>query len=170
LSSTYLILSGSCLIGLTIRAIYEVLKKDGHVDPENKPLFIVVFVAMCTMLASWPFMCPRDPWRIMLPDVFTWIGFASIAVALALAFGGLLQLRGLENIDHLVTNGLYSRVRHPMYVGFILWIVGWVVCYGRHAARSSAWRASATSSTGGTWRNQHWNRDTERTVEQRGFE
>jgi protein-S-isoprenylcysteine O-methyltransferase Ste14 len=33
----------------------------------------------------------------------------------------------VENIDHLVTTGLFSRIRHPMYAGFILWIVGWVV-------------------------------------------
>lgn len=44
------------------------------------------------------------------------------ALALVLAIGGLVQLRGLENIDHLVTTGLYSRIRHPMYVGFILFL------------------------------------------------
>jgi protein-S-isoprenylcysteine O-methyltransferase Ste14 len=130
MDNTYLILVGLCLLGLTIRTGYEALKKAGRVDPENKPLFFVVFVAMCTMLASWPFMCPRDPWRITVPGVVRWIGLLAVAVALALAFGGLVLLRGLENIDHLVTTGLYSKLRHPMYAGFILWIVGWVVCYG----------------------------------------
>lgn len=52
------------------------------------------------------------------------------AAGLVLAIGGLIQLRGLENIDHLVTTGLYARLRHPMYAGFILWIVGWVVAFG----------------------------------------
>jgi protein-S-isoprenylcysteine O-methyltransferase Ste14 len=52
------------------------------------------------------------------------------AAGAALAIGGVLQLRGLENIDHLVTTGLYSRLRHPMYAGFVLWIGGWVVAYG----------------------------------------
>jgi protein-S-isoprenylcysteine O-methyltransferase Ste14 len=36
----------------------------------------------------------------------------------------------VENIDHLVTSGLFSRIRHPMYTGFILWILGWVFFYG----------------------------------------
>jgi protein-S-isoprenylcysteine O-methyltransferase Ste14 len=40
------------------------------------------------------------------------------------------QLRGLENIDHLVTSGLFRRIRHPMYVAFILWIVGWSAYQG----------------------------------------
>ena len=39
-------------------------------------------------------------------------------------------MRGLENIDHLATNGLFSKIRHPMYAGFMLWIMGWVVFYG----------------------------------------
>jgi protein-S-isoprenylcysteine O-methyltransferase Ste14 len=40
------------------------------------------------------------------------------------------QLNGVENIDHLVTTGRFSRVRHPMYVGFILWILGWSAYQG----------------------------------------
>ena len=59
-----------------------------------------------------------------------WIGFGAAAAGAALAVGGLLQLRGLENIDHLVTTGLYSRLRHPMYAGFVLWIGGWVMAHG----------------------------------------
>jgi len=51
-------------------------------------------------------------------------------VALVLAVGGLVQLRGVEHIDHLVTTGLFSRIRHPMYAGFVLWIVGWATSYG----------------------------------------
>jgi len=32
--------------------------------------------------------------------------------------------------DGLVTTGLFRRVRHPMYVGFALWIVGWSAYQG----------------------------------------
>ena len=130
MDGTYLIVAGLCLVGLMIRTTYESLKERGRVDTENKALFGVVFLGMVVMLVSWPVMCPRDPWRIDLPDVARWIGLGAAALALALAMGGLVQLRGLENIDHLVTTGLYSRLRHPMYAGFILWIAGWVVCYG----------------------------------------
>ncbi len=44
--------------------------------------------------------------------------------------GALAQLRGVENVDHLVTTGLFSRLRHPMYTGFILWILGWATFHG----------------------------------------
>ena len=127
MDSTYLLVAGLCLCCLATRTSYELLKKAGKVDAENRALFVVVFVAMCAMLISWPVMCPRDPWRIAVPSIVRWLGLGMATAALALALGGLVQLRGVENIDHLVTTGLFSRIRHPMYAGFILWIVGWVM-------------------------------------------
>jgi protein-S-isoprenylcysteine O-methyltransferase Ste14 len=53
-----------------------------------------------------------------------------LVVGLVIAFGALIQLKGLENVKHLVTTGLYSKLRHPMYYGFILWILGWAIYYG----------------------------------------
>ena len=132
--STYFLVAGVCLLGLAIRTSYELLKKAGRVDPKSTAVFSVVFAAMCLMLASWPVMCPLDPWRIALPGAVRGIGLGLVTAALALAVGGLVQLRGLENIDHLVTTGLYSRIRHPMYTGFILFIAGWVVRYGASAS------------------------------------
>jgi protein-S-isoprenylcysteine O-methyltransferase Ste14 len=127
---TYLFVAGLCLISLAIRTGYELLKKVGRVDTNNRAVFAVVFVAMCLMLLSWPVMCRRDPWRIAVPYVARWISLGVLVAAPGMAIGGMLQLRGVENIDHLVTTGLFSRLRHSMYVGFILWIVGWVVRYG----------------------------------------
>ena len=132
--TTYLIVAGLCLVGLMIRTSYELLKQAGRLGTKNKVIFALVFVAMCAMLASWPVMCPLDPWRILCPGIVEWIGGGMVTAALALMIGGLTQLRGLENIDHLVTTGLFSRLRHPMYVGFVLWIGGWVVCYGAVAS------------------------------------
>jgi protein-S-isoprenylcysteine O-methyltransferase Ste14 len=131
---TYLLFASLCLIGLAIRTIYELLKKAGRVDTKNTAIFALVFVGMCVMLTSWPVLCPRDPWRIAFPGVLRWAGLGILATGFALAIGGLVQLRGLENINHLVTTGLYSRIRHPMYTGFILWIAGWVIRYGAVAS------------------------------------
>ena len=130
MDSTYFLVVGLCLIGLAIRTSYERLKKAGRVDITNTVIFYVVFAAMCVMLASWPAMCSLDPWRFVFPGAVQWIGLGVVASALALSIGGLVQLRGLENVDHLVTTGLFSRIRHPMYSGFILWIFGWVMRCG----------------------------------------
>jgi protein-S-isoprenylcysteine O-methyltransferase Ste14 len=75
-------------------------------------------------------MCAIDPYSMDLPDTIRTIGLILLLAGLALAFTALFQLRGVENIDHLVTTGLFSLIRHPMYTGFILWIVGWSVYHG----------------------------------------
>ncbi len=131
---TYLVVAGLCLAGVTVRTSYERLKKSGRVTTSHKAVFPVVFVAMSVMLASWPFMSALDPWRIAVAGGVRGVGLGAVAVGAMLAIGGLLQLRGLENIDHLVTTGLYSRLGHPMYAGFVLWIAGWVVAYGAVAS------------------------------------
>ena len=53
-----------------------------------------------------------------------------VTVLPVLFLAGLIQLRGVENIDHLVTTGFFAGVRHPMYLGFTLWILGWAVFWG----------------------------------------
>jgi protein-S-isoprenylcysteine O-methyltransferase Ste14 len=128
------ILAALCLAGLAIRTVYEILKQAGKTDTKSKPVFALVFAGMCLMLLSWPLMTPVDPLPFDLPDPVRGLGLALLIMGLGLAAGGLLQLRGLENIDHLVDTGLFARLRHPMYTGFILWILGWIVFSGGTAS------------------------------------
>jgi len=113
------------LLCLTTRTTYELLKKSGRANSKSKILFFVIFAAMCLLWICWFAMCPLDPWRLDLPDPLRWIAFGIFVVGWGLALGALFQLRGLENIDHLITSGLFSIIRHPMYAGFMLWIIGW---------------------------------------------
>lgn len=136
MDATFAVTAALCLSGLAIRTTYEVRKKAGTVDTTNRAVFALVFVAMCVMLASWPILAPRDPWRLPVPGAMRWLGLGALLAALALEVGALLQLRALENVDHLVTTGLFSLLRHPMYTGFLLWIGGWVLRCG--AAASAA--------------------------------
>ena len=126
----YLVFVGLYLLGMMIRDIYEKLKKNDRVSPKNIITFTIVFLAMCLMWASWFNMCPLDPLRVSLPRVISLIGFGIFLVGLVLAIGATIHLRGVENIDNLMTKGLFSRIRHPMYLGFILWIFGWVIYHG----------------------------------------
>jgi protein-S-isoprenylcysteine O-methyltransferase Ste14 len=134
MSAAYLVLVILCLVGLAIRTGYELLKKAGRVDPHNKLVFGVVFAAMCVMLLSWPLLGPLDPLPLALPGAVRGVGLVLLAVGPGLAVGGIIQLKGVENIDHLVTAGLFSRLRHPMYTGFVLWIAGWVIFHGAAAS------------------------------------
>jgi protein-S-isoprenylcysteine O-methyltransferase Ste14 len=126
----YLVFLGLYFLGLMIRAIYEQLKKAGRVNPKNMAILAIVFFAMCLMWASWFNMCSLDPLQFSLPRIVRWFGFGAFLVGLGFSIGAVIQLRGLENINHLVTKGLFSKIRHPMYVGFILWIFGWAIYHG----------------------------------------
>ena len=130
MKTAYLLWVVLYFLGLIIRAVYEQLKRDGRINPKSMITFMIVFFAMCLMWASWFNMCPLDPFQIELPHFARWTGFGIFLGGLCLSIGALIQLRGLENINHLVTKGLFSKIRHPMYVGFILWIVGWATYYG----------------------------------------
>lgn len=122
------------LLSLAIRLEYELLKQARKIDPESKPIFVVVFSAMCILWVSWFILCPADPIRADIPDAIRWTGLAVFVAGSMLAVGALIQLRGVENIDHLVTTGLFRRIRHPMYVGFICWILGWSIYHGAIAS------------------------------------
>ena len=118
------------IVGLAVRAGYELLKKAGRIKKGNFRVIAIVFVAMFLLWASWFSMCPAVPLPLALPAPLHWLGFGAFIVGLGLALGALIQLRGVENINHLVTTGLFAKIRHPMYTGFILWIVGWSLYYG----------------------------------------
>jgi protein-S-isoprenylcysteine O-methyltransferase Ste14 len=118
------------LSSLIIRNGYELLKKASRVNPKSKIIFAVVFAAMCLLWISWFSLCPLDPFRFALPGIVRWVGLAVLIMGFGLAIGGVVQLRGLENINHLVTTELFSKLRHPIYTGFILWILGWSLYHG----------------------------------------
>jgi len=118
------------LATIAIRTGYEYLKRAGRLDPRSPALFAVILLDMMLLWASWFTMCLMEPGRLAVPAAVAGAGLAAMAGGTVLAVGALLQLRGVENIDHLVTTGFFARVRHPMYLGFVLWILGWAVSQG----------------------------------------
>jgi protein-S-isoprenylcysteine O-methyltransferase Ste14 len=113
------------ILCLAVRSVYELLKEAHKINLESKPIFAAIFTSMCILWVSWFMLCPNDPWKVNAPDWIRWAGLAMFIVGMMLAFGALFKLKGVENIDHLVTDGLFKKIRHPMYLGFIFWIVGW---------------------------------------------
>jgi protein-S-isoprenylcysteine O-methyltransferase Ste14 len=105
------------------------------------PVIDVACAALMWWLAEW------------LPQVRLWPrgGGAlvwAVAVGLALA-GAFIALAGLwefgrarttfnplapARASHLVTGGVFSRTRNPMYLGMLLVLTGWAVWLGNAAA------------------------------------
>jgi len=118
------------VVTLVLRDVYEVLKRRSVVDPEDTRVFATVFTSMVVMWVSWFAVGALAPARVAVPPAVHWVGLGVVLAGAGLAVGGMWQLKGVENIDHLVTTGLFSRLRHPMYVGFALWILGWCAFTG----------------------------------------
>lgn len=130
MDTRFLITALLFLLCLAIRSGYELLKEGGKINPESKPVFAVILAVMCLLWVSWFSLCPADPLRLDISPGVRWTGCAIFVIGAILAFGALIQLRGVENIDHLVTGGLFARFRHPMYMGFLGWILGWSIYHG----------------------------------------
>ncbi len=121
------------VVCLVLRDVYELLKRSRRIDPTDKRVFAAVFTSMITMWLTWFAIGALAPTRLAVPEVLRWAGLAVVLAGGAVSVGGMLQLGGVENIDHLVTTGLFSKIRHPMYLGFALWIVGWCTYTGAPA-------------------------------------
>jgi protein-S-isoprenylcysteine O-methyltransferase Ste14 len=125
MEDSYLILVVVFLVSVFLRTGYELLKEAGKIDPENKAIFTLIVSVMCALWMSWFSLCSLDPSLVKVPDAVRWIGLGLFIGGMILAVGALVQLRGVENIKHLVTTGLFAKIRHPMYAGFVMWILGW---------------------------------------------
>ncbi len=130
----YLTVAILCILGLCILTSYEVLKKQRKDRSDNTILFWMAFIGMCLMLSSWVVLGRFDPVHLLFLLMVRWVGLLAVLVAAGLSLSGIIKLRGLENIDHLVTDGIFARIRHPMYTGFILWIAGWAIFYSGTAS------------------------------------
>ncbi|MGB2867094.1 MAG: isoprenylcysteine carboxylmethyltransferase family protein [Bacteroidota bacterium] len=130
----FLLPLGLLVLCLIIRSVYELLKEAKKINPESKPIFAFVFTSMCVLWVSWFVLCLSDPYQIDIPSPLRWLGLVIFIAGSVLAIGALIQLKGVENIDHLVTTRLFRKIRHPMYVGFICWIVGWSIYHSALAS------------------------------------
>jgi protein-S-isoprenylcysteine O-methyltransferase Ste14 len=113
------------LVSLAVRDTYEALKESRRIDPHNRVVSRTVITAMILLWTSWFVLCRVDPHIVPLPAFLSTIGLLIHIGGTTLAVGALLQLRAVEDTRQLVTRGVFSKIRHPMYLGFIAWIVGW---------------------------------------------
>lgn len=123
----FYILIAVCLVTHAARTIYEIGKFKKKIKP-NKLNFIAMLINMFAMWASWFSLCETDIIKINIPGMLRYIGLAVFIAGLLLFFIALLTIKTLENYKgDLITNGIYSRISHPMYLSFILWMIGYSI-------------------------------------------
>ena len=126
----FIILIIVCTITHIIRTVYEILKHKKMLKPNNLS-FIIVLINMLLLWASWFALCSLDTYRIALPDIIRYLGISFVGLGIIIFLTSFYTIKALESYDgDLITHGIYSKVRHPMYLGFILWLTGMPVYFG----------------------------------------
>lgn len=130
----FFLLVAVCIATHVIRTIYEILKHK-QIIHATKLTFVIVFVNMFLLWGSWFGICSDDPNGIILPGFVRYTGLVLVVAGIAIFITALLTIRALEDYEgDLITHGIYSIVRHPMYLAFILWLTGMPLYAGGYVA------------------------------------
>ncbi len=86
----------------------------------------LLVIVMFLLWFAWFYMTFRDPYQMALPSWARYTGLAFFIVGALLYILSHVKTRGHEP-GELITAGIYSKIRHPMYIGFIIWIIGFPV-------------------------------------------
>jgi protein-S-isoprenylcysteine O-methyltransferase Ste14 len=117
------------LIGSSVTLVSKTLRRHRWLNIG----FVVMFIIARFMLPL-PFPCSDQP-------RFEW-GALNLLLGMPTVFIGLVFLSAVFRIKpwpkpceevRLVTKGLYSVVRNPIYLGEILWSLGWAIMWGSYA-------------------------------------
>jgi protein-S-isoprenylcysteine O-methyltransferase Ste14 len=119
-----------CFATHIIRSIYEILKYKKLLIP-GKLSFVVMFTNMVALWVSWILICRYDYHRIDLPVILHITGEIISFLGVIMFLTALFTIKTLESYEgELITTGIYRKIRHPMYLAFILWLIGFPLQYG----------------------------------------
>ncbi len=125
MDSRFLIAFVVCLVGYVIHTVEHLLEYKGHESEKSKASKVIFTVIIFAGYLGWAFMIRFDPIQI---DIHSYV---ALPLGLLVGLTGLMMFalstrakKGFYELDHLVTRGIYSRVRNPMYLGVILLHIG----------------------------------------------
>jgi protein-S-isoprenylcysteine O-methyltransferase Ste14 len=129
-SKTFAVMLAICVITHVIRFAYEILKHAKILKP-RKLTFAFIFLDMFVLWSSWFTLCSIDVFRMNLPGVIRILGLSVFFIGVILFFVALFTIKTFETYaGDLITKGIYSKIRHPMYLGFIFWSIGFPLYHG----------------------------------------
>lgn len=113
---------GTCFVCYILRTSFHVLDNKKSNLVKNKKLPLIMSIVMFLLWFSWFPMSFFDPIKMNI-SLAKYFGLILFLAGFALVILSHLKIEGFVS-DELITTGVYSKIRHPMYLGFILWIIG----------------------------------------------
>ena len=116
-----------CFICFAIRTLYNYLNYPGSKFTAKKWVTVFIYGVMAILWFAWFQMNFTDPLKPSLPLWLRAIGLVFFIVGVSLFLFAHAGLGRSKDKGQLVMSGIYSRIRNPMYLGFILWVIGFPV-------------------------------------------
>ena len=114
---------GLCFTCFMLRTSYAVLENRGSKLAHNKKVIRLLLVVMFFLWFSWFGMSFHDQYEMNFPLWARYIGLAIFIIGFSVFAISHFHIKGVES-EKLIQRGIYSKIRHPMYSGFIIWIIG----------------------------------------------
>lgn len=126
LSMDFIVAFLICLLGYSVHTVGHVLEHQRENPVAQSPgLRKTITIVVLAGWIGWIAMLARDPVRIGWSNTVTVsIGAILSGVGVALIGLAIATKKGVKEETHLVTSGIYAKVRHPMYVGAMLLHLG----------------------------------------------
>jgi len=119
-----------CIATHIVRSVYEILKHKKMLKA-SKLTFLIIFMNMFLLWISWFALCMNDIYKIDVIGIIRYSGILLVALGIIVFLTALFTIKSLESYEgDLITGGIYSKIRHPMYLGFILWLIGFPLFNG----------------------------------------
>lgn len=123
-----------CFVCYAMRTTYNILNFRNHPLAERRHVITAVYIIMFVLWFSWAQMCFTDSARMKLPAGLKYAGLGLFIAGVFLFIFSHLKLKKFKEDTHLVKEGIYSKIRNPMYTGFIIWIIGFPVFFDKRYA------------------------------------
>jgi len=107
-----------------LRTVFNVARYRGSPIARKKATVTGVYIIMGLLWFSWFQMCFSDPLGFHLSRAVRYVGLVLFVSGVCLFLLSHVRISGSKEEDGLVTGGIYSKVRNPMYLGFIIWVIG----------------------------------------------
>jgi len=124
MNTLYFVKFSLCFVCYLLRSVYQILEYKKSRIAEHKSMPTIIGVVMFFQWFFWFSMNFSDPVRTTLPTWLRYIGLALFVAGTILVIIAHRHIKGYAIEVSLITTGIYSRIRHPMYVGFMLWLIG----------------------------------------------
>ena len=91
----------------------------------HPPIIALLFIVLAYFLGRFV------PMPFVAPPIVRYVGLAITFVGFLLGIGALVEFRKVRttldphgSVKHLVTSGIYGFTRNPIYLGFLLMVIG----------------------------------------------